>query len=424
MDLRDADPLGAGSQEQVAAVAARMGHGLAELATDIRDIIQSAIPALREDGSSSMLEASIRANVEQRLGILEHGIDPTAIQPPSAAVEYARRLAQRGVPVFALIRAYRLGHAEFLHRLIEDLVEHGSGSESSEGRATLELVDRVHKSVDTVIEALLVTYSQARDEWLNPNAILRARVRSVLTEKTLDIETAQERVGPYRLRQHHLGAELWVPDAAAGPASIAHLRAVTAAFATAAKCDDAPLFVALDESTGCVWLPLGTQTGVDRDRLDDALARSPDTFAAFGEPEASLVGFRRTHEQALSAKAVARVNARPSVRLTPYAEIAPIASMAANLEAARAWVYETLGSLAIDGERQAGLRETLRVFFTTGGSYAATAKQLGLHRNTAQYRVRVATEMRGRPLREGRLDAELALLACHWFGAAVLQPAM
>jgi hypothetical protein len=31
--------------------------------------------------------------------------------------------------------------------------------------------------------------------------------------------------------------------------------------------------------------------------------------------------------------------------------------------------------------------------------------------------------MRGRPLREGRLDVELALLACRWFGAAVLAPA-
>jgi len=28
--------------------------------------------------------------------------------------------------------------------------------------------------------------------------------------------------------------------------------------------------------------------------------------------------------------------------------------------------------------------------------------------------------MRGRPLREGRLDVELALLACYWLGKAVL----
>jgi DNA-binding PucR family transcriptional regulator len=58
------------------------------------------------------------------------------------------------------------------------------------------------------------------------------------------------------------------------------------------------------------------------------------------------------------------------------------------------------------------------VFLQTGGSYTATADQLFLHRNTAQYRVQKAAEPRGRPLREARLDV---LLACHWLGSAVLQ---
>jgi DNA-binding PucR family transcriptional regulator len=86
-------------------------------------------------------------------------------------------------------------------------------------------------------------------------------------------------------------------------------------------------------------------------------------------------------------------------------------------------VAETLGPLAIDDERHARLRETARVFFATGGSYMATAEKLHLHRNTAQYRVRQAEAMRGRPFREERLDVELALLACHWLGQAVLRSA-
>lgn len=55
-------------------------------------------------------------------------------------------------------------------------------------------------------------------------------------------------------------------------------------------------------------------------------------------------------------------------------------------------------------------------------AYTATAELLFLHRNTAQYRVRRAEEVRGRPLEDGRLELELALLACHWLGRAVLQP--
>jgi hypothetical protein len=35
--------------------------------------------------------------------------------------------------------------------------------------------------------------------------------------------------------------------------------------------------------------------------------------------------------------------------------------------------------------------------------------------------MREAEQIRGRPFREGRLDVELALLACHWLGPAVLR---
>jgi DNA-binding PucR family transcriptional regulator len=134
-------------------------------------------------------------------------------------------------------------------------------------------------------------------------------------------------------------------------------------------------------------------------------------------------GFRRTHRQALAAHAVALAAGTASARLTPFAEVAPIALMCADVDSLRGWVGETLGALAAGSERNSGLRDTARVFLQTGSSYTATADQLYLHRNTVQYRVRQAEELRGRPFTEGRLDVELALLACHWLGTAVLQPA-
>jgi DNA-binding PucR family transcriptional regulator len=161
-----------------------------------------------------------------------------------------------------------------------------------------------------------------------------------------------------------------------------------------------------------------------RDSFERTLAGAPSSvFAALGEPGQALDGFRRTHQQAIGAQAVALAAGVNRLRLTPYAEVAPLAMMCSDLDSARAWVGETLTGLAADDERHALLRETARVFLGTGGSYTATADQLFLHRNTAQYRVRKAEELRGRPLREGRLEVELALLACHWLGRAVLQPA-
>lgn len=413
-----------GSREEVAAVAARLGHGLSELAGDIRDVIEAAVPALRQDRpTSGLLETSVEQTVETMLGMLAHGIDPAGVDAPIAALEHARRLAQRGVSTFALIRAYRLAQRRFLRRVIEDLVRNGSagdGEMSVEGQATLDVVDRVTGYIDNVLEQLIVAYAKAREEWLKPNAILSARVRTVLSEKTLTLEAAQARLGTYKLRQNHLALELWIRTETAGETELDTLRAAAAAVAEGMECN-APLFVPVDESSACVWLPLGSRITYDRNRLAAALANTPEIFASVGEPASALTGFRRTHQQALSAAVVAHVSAVPREQLTPYIEIAPIAALASDLDSARAWVWETLGALAIDDERHAELRETARVYFAAGGSYTATAERLHLHRNTAQYRVRRAEEMRGRPFREERLDVELALLACHWFGRAVLR---
>jgi DNA-binding PucR family transcriptional regulator len=136
-----------------------------------------------------------------------------------------------------------------------------------------------------------------------------------------------------------------------------------------------------------------------------------------------VAGFRRTHQQALGAHAVA-LAAGPSGRpLTSFAEVAPLALMSGSIEFIRAWVIETLGPLADDDDQHSVLRNTLRVFLHEGGSFKATAERLTLHKNTVQYRVRKAEESLGRPVGEDRLNVALALLACQWLGAAVLRSA-
>jgi hypothetical protein len=51
----------------------------------------------------------------------EHGIEPRLIDPPAADAERARRLAQRGKPVTAMLRAFPLAHGRVLDRLLEEL---------------------------------------------------------------------------------------------------------------------------------------------------------------------------------------------------------------------------------------------------------------------------------------------------------------
>jgi DNA-binding PucR family transcriptional regulator len=50
-----------------------------------------------------------------------------------------------------------------------------------------------------------------------------------------------------------------------------------------------------------------------------------------------------------------------------------------------------------------------------------TAERLNLHSNTVKYRLGRAAARRGRAIGADRLDVELALLLCHWYGSAVTE---
>ena len=408
--------------QEVAAVAARMAERVTEIANDVRGVIQEVIPALRDDERvTAVLTASVLENVQTVLHELRHNGNGSVA--PDAAVEYARLLAQRDVPMSPLLRAYRVGQTRFQRDFIAELLRRREG-DHVEGTAALLMVERVSGYVDSVVEQLVDVYEQAREEWLSQRSgALAQAVRTVLRERDVDLEDAQTLLGGYRLGQHHVGTVVWCEDGPFDFEGQSALSRVASALAAAAQCAERPVYIPRDGSSAWIWLPLADRTDLDRaSLLAAAEATEPRAAVALGEPLAGLAGFRRTHRQALLAHAVA-LAARPAPsRLTAFADVAPISMMSGDLDAARAWVVETLGALATDDERCSVLRETARVYLENGGSFTATAHQMILHRNTAQYRIRKAEEMRGRPLREGRLDVQLALLACHWFGRAVLLP--
>jgi DNA-binding PucR family transcriptional regulator len=402
----------------VESVADTVGQRLASVTTDIQAVIEEAIPGLRGDDSTRLLFASIGENVDAAIRAFVDLDQPASTAAPAAAVDYARRLAQQDVPAALLIRAYRVGQARFLQHCIEELLRQSPG-DHLEGLATLEMNEIVSDYVDNVVEQVLNTYAQARDGWVRDrSAVLAMRVRELLGAAPVDV-SATERALDYRLDQHHVGLVAWVDEPAAADA-LERIRGVVGALGKAFGCATAPLVIPVDGSCAWAWVPTKVSLAKTKE-LDAGTASEPTVSLAVGEPAGGIEGFRRSHRQAVSARAVALAAGEQRSPVTPFVDVAPIAMLCSDLDSARAWVHETLGDLAVDTSRNEGLRETARVFLQTGGSYTATAEQLFLHRNTAQYRVRKAEEVRGRPLRDGRLDVELALLACHWMKAAVLQ---
>ena len=395
-----------------------------EMSADIYQLIVREIPQLRSDQQVlDLLQASVGENVATMLHILQHGIELEKVHAPAAAEEYARRLAQRGVPVAALLRAYRIGSARFQDWCLQELGRRTDNA-SIISAAGLRIAAVTASYIDQVSEEVLSAYESEKENWLrNQSAARAARVRALLRNEPVDVDSSEAILG-YRLRQRHLGVVTWMTGTATGGDSIGRLEHATSEVAAGAHCGGRPMFIPQDEFSAWAWLPLGVRRDVAIPDLSvKPIPGSDRIWFALGEPALGVTGFRRTHHQALNAQAVALAAGPAGQPVTSFGEVAPLALMSGSIELLQAWVIETLGALAADDEHNARLRDTLRVFLQENGSYKTTAEHLMLHKNTVQYRIRKAEEGLGRPVSEDRLYIELALLASQWLGASVLRPA-
>jgi hypothetical protein len=414
------DTLGAAVVQSASEVSAALALRTAEVTADIYDLIVREIPQLRSDNRVlALLEASVSENVATTLHILEHGIAVDNVHAPAAAAEYARRLAQRGVPMTALLRAYRIGATRFQDWCLRELGRH-TDDPAVLNAAGPRIAEITAVYIDRVSEELVTLYAAEQGNWLRNLSVARAaRVRALLRAERVDIDSSEAILG-YRLRQHHLGVVCWIDVADASGGALTRLERAAAEVCGLVGGAGRPLFLPQDESSAWAWLPLGVR---DTARLKAEPAASADGVRfALGAVGAALPGFRRTHRQALGAQAVALAAGPAGRMVTCFTDVAPVALMSGSVELAREWVAETLGALADADEHNARLRDTLRIFLQENGSFKATAERMTLHKNTVQYRVRKAEEGLGRPLEENRLDVELALLASHWLGTAVLRP--
>jgi DNA-binding PucR family transcriptional regulator len=404
----------------VADVAAAVSEQVAVVSEDVYQVVLREIPELRDDQSIlALLSSSVHSNVGTCLQILQHQIELSAVHAPAASLEYARRRAQRGTPLTALLRAYRLGHTCFSDWLLKELAQQADDAHMITA-ATLSMSKTVAGYVDQTSEEIVAAYTGEREHWLrNRSAARAARIRDLLSDGRVNVSATEATLG-YRLRQYHVGVVCWADDATAAVDNITRLDHAISHVAAKVVGSGEPVFLPRDEASAWAWLPLGIRDRFDADAAS-TIGTDSDIHFAFGDAVKGVTGFRLTHRQALAAQAVALAAGSPP-RVVTFTDVAPVAMMLGSPDLLRAWVLATLGGLATDDEHHARLRDTLLVFLQSGGSYKTTAEQLVLHKNTVQYRIRKAEESLGRPAAENRQDVELALRTSRWLGSSVLQP--
>ncbi|GAA3240669.1 helix-turn-helix domain-containing protein [Pseudonocardia petroleophila] len=383
------------------------------LVAGVLEEIAAALPELAGDPRlRAVLAGTVQDTIRAGLQVLGSGAPVSGVRAPDVGLDLARHLAQRNIPISVMLRAYRLGQAAFQRELI-DLIAATSAEAREVAAAARDLASVTFSIVDAVSEEVVAAYQTERDGWVRQRNTARlATVTALLASRPADTDTAPG----YDLAPGHVAAVLWCGPEVDDP----RLERLVPGIAAALGCVRPPLVVAPDASTLWGWFPA---SAIRADAVTEVLLGAPGTFAALGDPAPGPAGFRSSHRQARQGQQVAAAAAGRGPRLTTPELLGPLALLALDPTSAAPWVRAALGGLADDDEPAARLRETLWVYLSTGGSLAAAAAELHVHRNTIQYRVRRAEQVRGRPLTEGRIDVEVALLACRVLGSTVLRPA-
>jgi DNA-binding PucR family transcriptional regulator len=410
--------------EPLAVIAQHLRARSEEFIAELVDATTSQIRVLiRDPLMVDLLQASITENIVAAIHHMEHEVPENAVEAPTAAIVYARALAQRDVPLSALIRAYRIVHARFLDTAMcyaQTLIP------TRRVQTIVELVNRSARWVDRICDQVGAAYEQEHDSWVSNRSSLRQQwVAQLLSGGTVDVRRAEEAL-QYELGAVHVAALLWMDTALPDRQALTLFSRARCQLASALGSVAEPLMVPVDEREVRLWFSLRAPLAIEPKALAAVThAGVLPIRVALGRGEDGVDGFRRSMAQAERAKAVALAGGHRVPRVIAYEWVMPLALMAGDLAALRDLVACTLDDLAVDDERNGWLRETLREFLAHNRSFAATAEAMTLHRNSIQYRIAQAMRCCRTSLddADAMLNVQIALDACRWLGPAVLLPA-
>ena len=252
-------------------------------------------------------------------------------------------------------------------------------------------------------------YSAERERWARSTAATRAEtIDTILAGAPIDIGLASRRLG-YELDRHHIAVIAWLQAHEEGHDTYAAMEAAIAAIRDrlgGARALVHPLGIL--SSAG--WI--STHDIASARQLDDVRLNTQAAAGvriATGEPAHGIVGFRQSYEEAVQARRVAELAARPTGTITRYVRVALPAMATADLNQARTFVQRELGGLVADDDVTARLAATLRTYLDEHSSRSRTAKRLGVHENTVSYRIKQVEEILGHGVNQRTLELRVAL---------------
>jgi hypothetical protein len=397
--------------EELATSSPRLGG---DMAVHLHGRIPELANQVDEHALRSDTEASCTANLDQICRMLARGAQSDELVVPDHALDYARALVQRRIPLAVLLRAYRVGHGYFWS-IAADALSRDLGDDERRGAAIDAASNFMFDYIDLVCDQLVGAYQVERDRWVRSAAAVRAEiVREILDGRHDHERSASTRLG-YELRRTHVALILaGEPEEADRPGGLERHATEAAAIL---GCGD-PLLVPAGAAVLWAWC------GTFRPPSPEAFARvegyRPPTGIriAVGRPAFGIDGFRITHTEAAHAARFWELGATRAT--SSYRSVELVSLLANDLPRARRFVDSTLGTLAERSDAAAGLRHTLLAFLGHGCSHVQAAHELQMHQNTVYNRVRRAEELLGRSVTDDRVQLHTALMLTETLGGEVL----
>ncbi|MEY9929635.1 DNA-binding PucR family transcriptional regulator [Catenulispora sp. GP43] len=404
---------------------ARLGPGPVRWAIELNSAvvrrIVAEVPVLGGSPAGvAMLRRGNEATTLRALFALVEGPGATA-PADEATLEGIREFVHRAVPLGMVLRGVRIGHAattEAFLRACAELVA---------PEAAVDEVTAVSRElfsyVDGLSEEMIRAYLAEHEVWSTSAAAARADiVRSLLNDDaTTDVDEASRVLG-YDLRRTHEAVVVWSDSPNTG-------SRLQAAAIEVLRARGATTTLVVPVASGRLWA-WGTvpRDGTDRSASWASIAQTLSRQrmqAAFGTPGSGVAGFRRAHREAERAERVERLRrqaGRAPRPATAYADVAAVALLATDLDAAGDFVRRELGGLAARTAPMEALRTTLYHYLDAERSLLDVAQRLHVARGTVTYRVKRAQEVLGYDLDDRRFTLHSALILAEELGDAVLLP--
>lgn len=357
---------------------------------------EAEIPTYHAIGDAGLLDdvhSVSAAMVRLWLTVMATGrpVDQDLLLP---MVEGARRRAAQGIDMESMLRAYRIGIRVMWSEIIASPIWQGRPLQHVMGAVAtwaLEFADRISTAVaaayldevahaarerehrrSSLLNVILAgpggEAHQAPDELATPHCIVLARLKADLPLHTL------ESVG--RRLESGVDAQLW---------TVRHCSVVAA-----------------------VPLPAGSDRITVRERLAALVGHDSITAFGIGSRAAGFAETRQSYAEAVDALQLGPSLSAAGQAVYDYADLAPVITLLADPERARRFATTVLEPLDSMLDRRWVL-PTVEAYLLRQGRLKEVAAALGVHQNTAKYRLAELRPLLDRTVGHGDRAATLLL---------------